>query len=97
MDENQAREIAQRYLVEQPAGPAPLALFDDAPDDHVWCYLFFWNTAAYVQTGDMAYSVGPGTGPIAVVKATGEAWALGSASFDAQLAAYARAHGIRIG
>jgi hypothetical protein len=96
MDGREARLIAARYLVEGLPSATPLALFDDDPDDRGWCYLFFWNTEAYVRTGDMAYNIGPGTGPIAVVKSTGDAWALGGSSFDRQLDKYAREHGIAL-
>lgn len=96
MDAHEAREIAARYLAEALPSATPLALFDSDPDDRGWCYLFSWNTEAYVRTGDMAYNIGPGTGPIAVVKSTGDAWALGSSFFDHQLENYAREHGISL-
>jgi hypothetical protein len=96
MDKDQARIVAARFLAEKLPSATPLALFDNDPEDRGWCFLFYWNTAEYVRTRDIAFNIGPGTGPIAVVKATADAWALGSASFDAQLDDYARRHGIAV-
>ncbi|WP_067822758.1 YrhB domain-containing protein [Nocardia inohanensis] len=95
MDRNQARQRAEAFFQEFTGGRETPYMVYPEPTDHGWCYLFTWNTKRYFETRDIADSMGPGSGPIAVVKATGDAWMLTSApSFDMQLDRYAREHGI---
>jgi hypothetical protein len=95
MNRDRARELAAEYLSRFPSGEQ-LALFgDDMIEDHGWCYVLPWNTSRYVQSLDLRDSIGPGPGPIVVVKQTGETWMMGSALPPVeQLAIYARDHGI---
>jgi hypothetical protein len=92
----QARELAERYLSQFSSAKTPLALFgDETAEDHDWCYVFPWNTARYVESLNLADSMGPGSGPIVVVRQTGDTWMMGSAlPPDEQLAVYAVEHGI---
>lgn len=96
MDRVAAREAAQALLDTIGSGSRPLRLVDD---EHVadvgWAYVHDFNTVRFYETHAMADALGPGFGPIVVVKDTGEAFLLGSApSYDEQLAAYAAAHGL---
>ena len=94
MDEPTARELAARYLESFSGQRRTLALYSTV-EDHGWCYTFGWNTLRYIETGDIEDAIGPGTGPIVVVKPTGDVWMLSSApSFDLQLARYSEEHGI---
>ncbi|WP_442791103.1 YrhB domain-containing protein [Nocardia sp. NBC_01327] len=94
MDEPTARALASQYLESLSSRSRPLALYSTV-EDHGWCYLFGWNTLRYIETGDIADAIGPGTGPIVVVKPTADAWMLSSApTFDLQLARYSEEHGI---
>src|SRR5437868_2739577 len=98
MDISQAREIADRLLAKFGEPANPVALFgNEAVKDAGWCFVFPWDTARYVETRDRRYLLGPGCGPIAVVKESGDAWMMhGATSSDVQLAAYAVEHGIAI-
>jgi hypothetical protein len=95
MNLEDARAIAEEKL--HGLGHArPLALFpDESVRDYGWCYVFPWNTARYLETRDRSDALGPGTGPIVVVKESRDAWFMGSALPHAdQLDAYAAEHGI---
>ncbi|KAB2343939.1 YrhB domain-containing protein [Actinomadura rudentiformis] len=96
MDIKHARTLAERYLTENSPPSRPTALFeDDLVEDHGWCFVFPWNTARYVETRNMADIIGPGFGPIVVVKKSGETWMMsGFPPPEQQLSAYAASHGI---
>ncbi|WP_405498350.1 YrhB domain-containing protein [Nocardia sp. NBC_00511] len=94
MDEPAARSLAARHL-EGISSPERLLMLFPSSKDLGWCFTFGWNTQRYLETRNMSDSMGPGTGPIVVVKSTGDIWMLSSAtSFDEQLAAYAQSRGI---
>ncbi|MFI9507124.1 YrhB domain-containing protein [Nocardia sp. NPDC052566] len=91
----QARVIAERFLAQFSTSERPLALYPE-PDDEGWSFVFEWNTKRYYRTRDTSDSVGPGSGPIVVVKSSRDVWMLASApSFDVQLAEYAERNNIR--
>ncbi|RFS85507.1 hypothetical protein D0T12_10775 [Actinomadura spongiicola] len=94
MDIERAREIAVAYLAGFASSARPLALFEnDLAEDKEWCYVFPWNTAKYVETRVPSDSMGPGAGPVVLVKSTGAVWMLASSPpFEEQLAEYRRAH-----
>ncbi|GAB0102576.1 hypothetical protein JMUB6875_15440 [Nocardia sp. JMUB6875] len=96
MDEPQARALAADYLDRFSSEERPLSLYPTSKD-YGWCLTFGWNTQRYLETRNMSDSMGPGTGPIVVVKSTGDVWMLSSApSFDTQLAKYAAEHDIEL-
>lgn len=95
MDAILAREIADSYLSNYSNSDRPLSLYPD-PDDENWCFVFEWNTTRYYETHDISDSIGPGSGPIVVVKSTGNVWMMSSApGFDIQLTEYAIANNIQ--
>ncbi|MEU5877722.1 YrhB domain-containing protein [Spirillospora sp. NPDC047279] len=96
MDINQARALAEKYLRENGPQSPSVALFDDEfVHDHGWCYEFPWNTVRFIETRDLADIIGPGLGPIVVVKESGDTWLMGGfPDPDQQLANYAAEHGI---
>lgn len=86
----EARKLAQEYLDTKFGERNGLDVFPD-PDDFEWCFLFEWNTKRYYETKDVAYAMGPGSGPIVVIKSTGEAWMMTSSpSFNQQIEEYRR-------
>ncbi|APA97233.1 YrhB domain-containing protein [Nocardia seriolae] len=94
MDEPQARALAAQYLEHFSSEDRPLSLYPTSKD-YGWCLTFGWNTQRYLETRNLTDSMGPGTGPIVVVKSTGDVWMLSSApSFAQQLEQYAQDHGI---
>jgi len=94
----EARELAQRHLdanghTEQ---GQRLVIFpeDEIAKDLGWCYIFHHNTERYVETNDPDYAMGPGRGPIAVVKKDGAIYEMGSApGHEDILAEWGREHG----
>jgi hypothetical protein len=93
---SQARQLAEQHLSQLSSEDQSLALFgDDMVDDRDWCYVFPWNTARYVESLNLDDSLGPGSGPLVVVKATGDIWMMGSALPPGdELATYEQEHGI---
>lgn len=76
MDADQATAAARQLLTTQPPGiPDPIAL--DAAD-HGWCWVVQWTSRRAVTSRDPADAPPPGIGPVAVDKATGEAFYLPS-------------------
>lgn len=101
MDIAEARALASEQLATLSkllAPGRPLALFgDEGVVDHGWCFEFPWNTARYVETRNLADILGPGDGPIVVVKSTGDVWVMSSMPDpDIQLATYAAENGIEV-
>ena len=89
-----ARWLAAEYTSKCFTGE-PVELFpDEATEDRGWCYLFYYNTKRYLETLDPDDGLVPGTGPVVVVKASGDVWMLGSTGWGEDLAAYAGRHGI---
>jgi Immunity protein 35 len=77
MNETEATAAAHRLLTAQnPGVPDPVLLPGAA--DHDWCWVVQWSTQRAVTTRDPADAPPPGIGPIAVDKATGEAFYLSS-------------------
>ncbi len=94
MDRTDARTAAQAELDRMSSAEHPLQLVDEQyVADVGWAWVYDWNTARYYETDDIADAIGPGAGPIVVVKGSGETFALGSTpSYDEQLADYAKTH-----
>lgn len=97
MNASEAAQIAQRHLDSHPISNKPLKVYDDSVEDHGWCYLVHYNTARYLETRDMADTLPPGTGPVAINKDGSDVWLLGSADYEWQLDRYAKNHGISTG
>lgn len=67
---------------------------DEIAEDFGWCYLFHYNTERYIQTNDPNDAMGPGPGPIAVVKKDGAIFEMGSApGYEDRLADWGKTHG----
>jgi Immunity protein 35 len=47
-----------------------LAINENATRDEPWCWVFFYNSRAYLETGSFTHAL-TGNGPIVVEKATG--------------------------
>lgn len=93
MDFEQARAAAERQLRAGEEPGTPLALTGETLE-RSWCWVFFYNTRAYIETGDSLESLA-GNGPIVVNKDGSEVWTMGSA-FPAEhfLDEYAKRHGL---
>ncbi|HWI34506.1 MAG TPA: hypothetical protein VNS83_09360 [Lapillicoccus sp.] len=83
IDQNAAAERAEALLSRQPPITDEAALVGD-PEDHGWCWICYWTLASNVS-GQTHEAPPPGTGPILVVKDTGEARYLGSQSIEYEL------------
>jgi hypothetical protein len=95
MDIAQARVLAEHLLARFSTAEEPMALYEDeSVDDRGWCFIFPWNTARYVKTLDISDSLGPGFGPIVVVKHSGDTWMMNGLPEEGQLSSYAAEHGI---
>lgn len=66
MDINSARASALDVLATLESPGTPLTLDEEGVADHrTWCYVFYWNSRRYLETGDpMSYVAG--NGPIVV-------------------------------
>jgi len=98
MTKEEARTIAQQHLdtsgVTEQAQRLVVFPEDELAEDLGWCYLLHYNTERYVETNDPDDAMGPGGGPIAVIKKDGTIYETGSApGYKEQLADYGRAHG----
>jgi hypothetical protein len=94
----EARALAQRHLdtsgVTEQGQRLVIFPEDELVTDFGWCYMFHYNTERYVETNDPDSAMGPGRGPIAVVKKDGAIHELGSApGYEDRLAEYGQAHG----
>jgi hypothetical protein len=94
----EARALAQQYLDASGRTERGQRLvifpYDELAEDLEWCYVFHYNTERYVETNDPGDAMGPGAGPIAVVKKDGAICELGSApGYEDRLAEYGRTHG----
>ncbi len=96
VDVTTARGHAERQLERYSTPEQPMVLLGpETVRDHGWCYVFLWNTARYAETRDRADSKRPGSGPIVVVKESGDTWTMGTwLPVDMQLERYAEQHGI---
>ncbi|MEV6636923.1 YrhB family protein [Actinoplanes sp. NPDC051470] len=73
MDVDAARAQATATLRQIEEGGHPLALLDpDSPIEHEWCWLFPFNTARAIETGDFMHSLA--VGPLVVPKSGDEPW-----------------------
>ena len=80
IDQNSAAERAQALLTRQPPITDEAALVGD-PEDRGWHWICCWTLASNVS-GQTHEAPPPGTGPILVVKDSGEAHYLGSQSIE---------------
>ena len=66
MDEATARANALKILVELESPGTPLSIDETEPTEHrPWCFVFYWNSRRYLETGDPMSFVA-GNGPIIV-------------------------------
>jgi hypothetical protein len=94
---SEARALAQQHLdacgMTEQGQRLVIYPQDEAADDYGWCYVFHYNTERYVATNDPGDAMGPGAGPIAVVKKDGAIYKMGSApGYEDRLAAYGRTY-----
>ena len=82
----EARAIAESYLVTlAERARTDLAIDESATREEPWCWVFFYNSAVYLQTGSFSHAL-TGNGPIVVEKESGTIHELGSAApIDDQL------------
>lgn len=77
IDKQTATEIARRHLADEyPAGDVVIDESDVLEED--WCWVFFYNTRAFYQTGELRESL-VGNGPLIVEKAGGALRVVGTA------------------
>jgi hypothetical protein len=91
MNIKEARSIAQSFL---PASSQPLKLCEaEQADEYGWCWVFYWNSHAYLRTRHPAMAI-LGGGPVVICKDGSDPWMLSGAGHpEAQLACYAAGHG----
>ncbi|WP_406039876.1 hypothetical protein OG799_29855 [Micromonospora sp. NBC_00898] len=77
MDVTQARDAATRLLAASPPG-VPDAVLSGGAEDQGWCWVLQWTTRRAMASGSPDDAPPPGIGPVAVDKATGEAFYLSS-------------------
>jgi hypothetical protein len=97
MDIEQARSLAEQYMAKLFGSDHRMMVYENEfVTDRGWCFLFPWNTARYAETHDISDALGPGFGPIVVVKQSGDVWMMNSLPEEDQLAEYAAEHGIDV-
>jgi hypothetical protein len=68
---NEARALAEQLLTEHAARTSTdLEIDERATRDEDWCWVFFYNSRAYLETGDFSDALA-GNGPLVVEKRTG--------------------------
>jgi hypothetical protein len=82
-----ARSLVAAVLAEmEPRARTELVIDDRETRAEDWCWVFFYNSRAYVEDGDVIKALA-GNGPIVVEKATGRVHVLQTATpVDEQLA-----------
>lgn len=84
-----ATAIAQEALARSDEA-REYAIYADRTQEHDFGWVFFFNSKAYVETGDTRHQV-PGCGPLVVLRENGETRELGTAGApSALIAAFAR-------
>jgi hypothetical protein len=79
MTKDGARERAVEQLRRLvPDFDAELAIVDEQTADFGWCWVFFWTSRRFLETGDLRDAV-VGNAPVAVVKQTGHVHVTGTA------------------
>ena len=77
IDKRTATEIARRHLVEEyPAEDVVVDESDVLEED--WCFVLFYNTRAFYQTGELRESL-VGNGPLIIDKTNGDLRIAGTA------------------
>lgn len=95
----EAREIAQRHLddsgrKDERGGRILVFPYDEMVEDLGWCYMFYYNSERYIETDDPSFAMGPGPGPIAVMKKDGAVYSTGGApGYKERIEEYGREHG----
>ncbi|HEV8652718.1 MAG TPA: YrhB domain-containing protein [Actinomycetes bacterium] len=77
VDKRTATEIARRHLSEEYPGEEVVVDESDVLEED-WCWVFFYNTRAFYQTGELRESL-VGNGPLIIEKATGALRVAGTA------------------
>lgn len=71
-DQTQARALVQAHVTEiSNRSGIDIAIDDGATQDEGWCWLFFYNSRAYLETGSFSHALA-GNGPFVVEKETGQ-------------------------
>jgi Immunity protein 35 len=79
MDLKSARDAAQQELVAiQKRSGIPLVLIDAQTMEKDWCWVFFYQSRDYAETGSPGQRLA-GNGPILVEKTSGQLHVLGTA------------------
>lgn len=93
MDMTEARERATAKLRDLESADNPLRLdVSRDPQERSWCWIFPFDSARYLETGNFLDSVV--SGPIVVNKDGSDTWVAGTgAPLDDWLDRYARTHG----
>jgi len=79
MNEEHARQRAVEYLNQLvPDFAERCAIVDDSTADEGWCWVFFWNSRRFLETGSLDDALS-GNAPVVVVKATGSVRVTGTA------------------
>jgi hypothetical protein len=96
MDVDTARGRAIETLRQVEEGGHPLALLDPGnPIEHEWCWLFPFNTARAIETGDFMDSLA--VGPLVVPKSGEQPWiAPSSPPVEKWLNAYAERNSLTL-
>jgi len=77
VDKQAATEIARRHISEEYPGEDVVVDESDVLEED-WCWVFFYNTRAFYQTGELRESL-VGNGPLIIEKATGALRVAGTA------------------
>ena len=98
MDRNEACRRAQAHLDGASGVDAASRVYEAGPAEQAvdvgWAWVISWNTARYHRSGHIQDSLGPGSGPLVVVKDTRDVWMMGSAAPPNDwLRSYADEHG----
>ena len=92
IDEEKARAIAVAYLETLPVRRrCELAIQDEHTREEDFGWVFFYNSKAFIETGDTAFGLG-GNGPLIVDRVTGEVVMTGTAFPVAHYIEYYRLH-----
>jgi len=72
----EARAKVEQVLDERgTAGHIELAINERATRDEPWCWIFFYNSRAYIETGSFSHALA-GNGPMVVDKESGAVYEL---------------------
>jgi hypothetical protein len=80
MDKERARQRALQYLSKLvPRFEEDFSIVDDLTMDAGWCWVFFWDSRKFLQTGALEDAIA-GNAPVVVEKKSGEVHVTGTAA-----------------